>query len=229
MDGSPSGIRAKYVAWGHSAFPLKQAEYTLKVELVDPDMRIFPSTSIGTEEDFVKSVAVPILVAAVLLGGWAQPSLGQNAFDFKANVNLAVKSSGPENDLYDFVVRELADVPGVKLVEEKENYVINIFVIPIENDDADDKRFAIHYAAYSPYNSELPELLVNSMLETKLEEEIPGEFWNLFRNINSDLYRILLSRLLISDDLREAARTMVKSIDTEVFGPSRAIYAKSDD
>ena len=177
----------------------------------------------------MKSIAVFVFGVAVLLGGWAQPSLGQDSFAFKANVNLAVKSSGAANDLYDFVARELADISGVKLVEERENYVINIFVIPIDNDDAEDNLFAIHYATYSPYNSELPELLVNSMLETKLEEEISIEFWNLFRNINSDLYRILLSRLMISDDLREAARIMAKSIDTEVFGPSRAIYAESDD
>ena len=112
----------------------------------------------------MKSGAVFIFGAAVLLGGWAQPSLGQDAPGFKANVNLAIRSIGPENDLYDYISRELANISDVKIVDENENYVINILVVAIDRDEKNDNKFAIHYATYSPYNSEFPEILVNSML-----------------------------------------------------------------
>jgi len=62
------------------------------------------------------------------------------------------------------------------------------------------------------------------MLETKLDEDIPVEFWRLLRNINHGLYRILFSQIVVNRDLKDAAREIAMKVHAEVFAPSRALY-----
>jgi hypothetical protein len=166
---------------------------------------------------------VSALILSALFVAWTHPSSAQEARCFQANVKLVAYSSDQPKEFQRLFSDALAMLPGVRVLDEDENYIVNIINSTFEEGN-DSPVYAVHCAVYTPYNAELPELLIESMLETKLDEDIAIEFWRLLRNINHGLYRILFSQIVVNRDLKDAAREIAMKVHAEVFAPSRALY-----